>query len=61
VDGALGVADGQEVTMAAPARNSTGYQQLLTTVEAANPGRGHRGDHRQPLQPHQLLDSYLAG
>ena len=35
--GALRVADGQEVTMTAPSRNSTGYQQLLTTVEAANP------------------------
>ncbi len=37
VYGALRVADGQEVTMTAPSRNSTGYQQLLTTVEAANP------------------------
>jgi transposase len=37
VYGALRVGDGQEVTMTAPSRNSTGYQQLLTTVEAANP------------------------
>jgi hypothetical protein len=37
VYGALRVADEQEVTMTAPSRNSTCYQQLLTTVEAANP------------------------
>jgi hypothetical protein len=37
VDGALRVADGHEVTMTAPSRNSVGYQQLLATVEAANP------------------------
>ena len=37
VDGALRVADGQAVTHTAPSRNSVGYQQLLTAVEAANP------------------------
>jgi len=37
VYGALRVGDGQEVTMTAPSRNSVGYQQLLTAVEAANP------------------------
>jgi transposase InsO family protein len=37
VYGALRVADGQAITLTAPSRNSTGYQQLLTAVEAANP------------------------
>jgi transposase len=37
VYGALRVADGQEVTMTAPSRNSVGYQRLLAAVEAANP------------------------
>jgi hypothetical protein len=37
VYGALGVGDGQEVTMTAPSRNSVGYQHLLAAVEAANP------------------------
>ncbi len=37
VYGALRVGDGQEVTMTAPSRNSIGYQQLLATVESANP------------------------
>jgi transposase len=37
VYGALRVRDGQTVTLTAPSRNSTGYQQLLTMVEAANP------------------------
>jgi hypothetical protein len=35
--GALGVGDGQEVTMTAPSRNSAGDQQLLAAVETANP------------------------
>jgi transposase len=37
VYGALRVADGKTVTLTAPSRNSAGYQQLLTMVEAANP------------------------
>ena len=37
VYGALRVADGQEVTMTTPSRNSVGYQRLLAAVEAANP------------------------
>jgi hypothetical protein len=37
VYGALRVADGQEVTLTAPSRNSVGYQRLLAAVEAANP------------------------
>jgi DDE superfamily endonuclease len=37
VYGALRVSDGQEVTMTAPSRNSTGYQRLLAAVETANP------------------------
>jgi DDE superfamily endonuclease len=37
VYGALRVADGQQVTMTAPSRNSIGYQQLLAAVETANP------------------------
>jgi transposase len=37
VYGALRVSDGKTVTLTAPSRNSAGYQQLLTTVEAANP------------------------
>jgi DDE superfamily endonuclease len=37
VYGALRPCDGQQVTMTAPFRNSAGYQQLLTAVEAANP------------------------
>ena len=36
VYGALRVADGREVTMTAPSRNSVGYQQLLAAVETAN-------------------------
>jgi DDE superfamily endonuclease len=35
--GALRVADGQQVTMTAPWRNSVGYQRLLAAVETANP------------------------
>jgi transposase len=31
------VSDGKTVTLTAPSRNSAGYQQLLATVEAANP------------------------
>jgi hypothetical protein len=37
VYGALRVADGQEVTMTAPSRNSVGCQRLLAAVEAATP------------------------
>jgi hypothetical protein len=37
VYGALRPCDGQAVTLAAPSRNSAGYQQLLGLVEAANP------------------------
>jgi hypothetical protein len=37
VYGALRVRDGQAVTLAAPSRNSVGYQRLLAAVEAANP------------------------
>jgi hypothetical protein len=37
VYGALRVADGQAITLTAPSRNSTGYQQLLAAVETANP------------------------
>jgi len=37
VYGALRVRDGQAVTLAAPSRNSVGYQQLLAAVEATNP------------------------
>jgi hypothetical protein len=37
VYGALRVRDGQTVTLAAPSRNSVGYQRLLAAVEAANP------------------------
>jgi transposase len=37
VYGALRVSDGKTVTLTAPSRNSAGYQQLLTAVEAANP------------------------
>jgi transposase len=37
VYGALRVRDGTTVTLTAPSRNSAGYQQLLTAVEAANP------------------------
>jgi hypothetical protein len=37
VYGALRVRDGQTVTLAAPSRNSVGYQGLLAAVEAANP------------------------
>jgi hypothetical protein len=37
VYGALRVADGQAITVTAPSRNSTGYQQLLAAVETANP------------------------
>jgi hypothetical protein len=37
VYGALRVRDGKTVTLTAPSRNSAGYQQLLATVEAANP------------------------
>jgi hypothetical protein len=47
--------------MTAPSRNSIGYQRLLAAVEAANPGGDHHGDHRQPVQPHQLFDPCLAG
>jgi hypothetical protein len=37
VYGALRVRDGRAVTLAAPSRNSVGYQQLLAAVEATNP------------------------
>jgi transposase len=37
VYGALRVRDGQTVTLAAPSRNSVGYQGLLAAVETANP------------------------
>ena len=37
VYGALRVRDGQQVTMAAPSRNSVFYQQFLQLVEDANP------------------------
>ena len=37
VYGALRPGDGQAVTLTAPSRNSAGYQQLLATVEQANP------------------------
>jgi hypothetical protein len=37
VYGALRVADGQTVTLTAPARNSVGYQRLLAAIQAANP------------------------
>jgi len=37
VYGALRPADGQVVTLTAPARNSDGYQQLLDAIDAANP------------------------
>jgi hypothetical protein len=37
VDGALRVADGHEVTMTAPSRNSANYQRFLGLVEQANP------------------------
>ena len=37
VYGALRPSDGHAVTLAAPSRNSAGYQQLLAAVEAANP------------------------
>jgi transposase len=37
VYGGLRIADGQEVTMTAPARNSVNYQRFLHLVEDANP------------------------
>ncbi|MGH3193711.1 MAG: hypothetical protein ACRDOL_41935 [Streptosporangiaceae bacterium] len=37
VYGGLRVVDGQEVTMCAPSRNSSYYQQFLQQVEDANP------------------------
>jgi hypothetical protein len=37
VYGALRPGDGRVVTLTAPSRNSVGYQQLLATVEQANP------------------------
>jgi DDE superfamily endonuclease len=37
VDGALGVRDGQTVTLTAPSRTSVGDQDLLGAVETANP------------------------
>jgi len=38
VYGGLRVADGQEVTMTAPSRNSANWQRFLALVEWANPG-----------------------
>jgi transposase len=37
VYGGLRVADGQAMTLTAPARNSTGYQHFLALIEQANP------------------------
>jgi hypothetical protein len=49
-----GPGDGQAVTLAAPSRDSAGYQQLLGLVEAANPNLGstlsvRHGDCAQAL------------
>ena len=49
VYGALRAGDGHAITLPASSRNSAGYQQLLATVEAANPIGGRRSsaaDHR---------------
>jgi hypothetical protein len=61
VYGGLRVADGQAITMCAPSRNSTAYQDFLHRAEHANPAGHHLRDHRQPLQPRQQEHPGLAG
>jgi hypothetical protein len=58
VYGALRPGDGQAVTLTAPSRNSSGYQQLLGLVEQANPTGEIAVIADQPLQ---RLDPHLAG
>jgi len=60
VYGALRPGDGQAVTMAALAQLGR-LPAPAGRRRGRQPGGDHRGDHRQPLQPQQLLDSYLAG